>query len=121
MEAVQWRLRELTPQTALQRQLLTEANQLASDLAQTRWLMMAEAQNELPLPLLVILVCWLTFLFVSFGLFAPRNATVVTVLFVCAYSMSAAVFLVLELNRPLDGFIKVSSAPLRNVLEQLGH
>ena len=121
VEAVQWRLRELTPQTALQRQLLTEANQLASDLAQTRWLMMAEAQNELPLPLLVILVCWLTFLFVSFGLFAPRNATVVTVLFVCAYSMSAAVFLVLELNRPLDGFIKVSSAPLRNVLEQLGH
>jgi hypothetical protein len=26
----------------------------------------------------------------------------------------------LELNRPLDGFIKVSSAPLRNALEHLG-
>jgi len=43
------------------------------------------------------------------------------VLFVCACSMSAAVFLILELNRPLDGFIKVSSAPLRNALEHLGH
>jgi hypothetical protein len=30
------------------------------------------------------------------------------------------VFLILELNRPLDGIIKVSVAPLHNVLEQLG-
>ena len=120
VEAIQSLLCELKPQTAFQRQLFSEANQIAADLAQTRWLMMAEAQNELPLPLLVILICWLTFLFISFGLFSPRNATVVTVLFVSACSMSAAIFLVLELNRPLDGFIKVSSAPLRNVLEQLG-
>jgi hypothetical protein len=34
--------------------------------------------------------------------------------------MSAAVFLILEMNRPLDGFIKVSSAPLLNALEHLG-
>ena len=68
------------------------------------------------LPLLVILICWLSVLFVSFGLFAPRNPTVISVLFVCACSMSAAVFLILELNRPLDGFINVSRAPLRNAL-----
>jgi hypothetical protein len=66
------------------------------------------------------LIFWLTVLFVSFGLFSPRNATVVTVLFVCACSMSAAVFLILELNRPLDGFLKVSGAPLRNALQYLG-
>ena len=77
--------------------------------------------SELPLPLLVILICWLTVLFVSFGRFAPRNATVLSVLFVCACSMSAAVFLILEMNRPLDGLIKVSSAPLRNALDHLGH
>jgi hypothetical protein len=120
VEAVQGRLRELTPQTGPQRQLLVEANQIAGDLAQTRWLLMEDAQNELPIPLLVILICWLTVLFVGFGLFSPRNATVVTVLFVCACSMSAAIFLVLEMNRPLDGVIKVSSAPLRHVLEHLG-
>jgi hypothetical protein len=33
---------------------------------------------------------------------------------------SAAVFLVLELNRPLDGVVKISSAPLRNALQHLG-
>ena len=120
VEGVQGLLRGLTPQTEGQRQLLAQAQQVASDMSQTRWLLMEEAQNELPVPLLVILICWLTVLFVSFGLFAPRNATVLSVLFVCACSMSAAVFLILEMNRPLDGFIKVSSAPLLNALEHLG-
>lgn len=121
VEAVQGLLRELAPQTEGQRPLLMQANQIAGDMAQTRWLLMEEAQNELPLPLLVILICWLTIIFASFGLFSPRNATVITLLFVCACSMAAAIFLILELNRPLDGFIKVSSAPLRNVMEHLGH
>ncbi len=120
VEGVQGLLRILTPQTEGQHQLLAQAQQVAGDMSQTRWLLMEEAQNELPLPLLVILICWLTVLFVSFGLFAPRNATVITALFVCACSMSAALFLILEMNRPLDGFIKVSNAPLRNALEQLG-
>jgi hypothetical protein len=44
----------------------------------------------------------------------------VIVLFICACSMSAAIFLVLEMNRPLDGYIKVSSAPMRKALEYLG-
>ncbi len=121
VEAVQARLRELTPQTDGQRQLLLQAHQLAGDVAQTRWLLMEEAQNELPLPLLAILICWLTILFGSFGLFSPRNPTVITVLFVCACSMSAAIFLILELNRPLDGFLKASGDPLRNALHELGH
>jgi hypothetical protein len=120
VEGVQGLLRALPPQTQGQRQLLTQAQQVAGDMSQTRWLLMEEAQNELPFPLLVILIGWLTVLFVSFGLFAPRNATVLSVLLVCACSMAAAVFLILELNRPLDGFIKVSSAPLRNALEYLG-
>jgi hypothetical protein len=65
--------------------LLTQAQQVAGDMSQSRWLLMEEAQNELPLPLL-IMICWLTVLFVSFGLFSPRNATVIFVRFVCACS-----------------------------------
>ena len=44
--------------------------------------------SSVPLPLLVVLVLWLTIIFVSFGLFAPRNATVVANLFVSALSGS---------------------------------
>jgi hypothetical protein len=63
-------------------------------------------------PFLVILLFWLTTIFVSFGLFAPRNATVLTILFVCAMSVGGAVFLILEMDAPFDGLLKVSANPL---------
>ncbi len=120
MELVQAKLRELTPTTDAQRQLLAQAQQLAGDLLQFRWLLIEQTQNALPKPFLVMVVFWLTMLHLSFGLFAPRNATVITVLFICALSVSGAIFLILEMNHPLSGFIKVSSAPMLKALEHLG-
>ena len=120
IEAVQTELRQLAPHDDAQRHLLAQARQLASDASQSRWMLIEEAQNELPNTFLVVLVLWLTILFLSFGLFAPRNVTVVVALFICACTISAAIFLILEMNRPLDGFIKVSSAPMRKALEYLG-
>lgn len=119
MELVQDKLRELSPQADDQRQTLARAQQIMGDLSQTRWLLIEQEQNPLPLPLLVILIFWLALLFVSFGLFSPPNSTAITVLFVGACALSAAIFLVLELNRPLEGFIRVSSAPLQNALRHL--
>jgi hypothetical protein len=62
---------------------------------------------------------WLTTTFASFGLFAPRNGMVVTVLFICALSVSSALFLVLEMDGPFDGLLKVAADPLRAAYEQL--
>jgi hypothetical protein len=87
---------------------------------QTRWLMYEQGNVPLPRPLLVVVVFWLTIVFISFGLYAPRNPTVVGVLFLCALSVSGAIFLILELYSPFEGWIKISSAPLRNALAQLG-
>lgn len=120
IELVQDKLRELTPQSEAQRQALAQAQQIANDLGQTRWMLIEQAQNQLPIALLLILVFWLVLLFLSFGLFAPRNLMALTVLFVGACAIAAAIFLVLELNQPLDGLIKVSSAPLHNALSHLG-
>ncbi len=120
MELIQAKLRELVPKDDAQRQLLAQARQIAADLLETRWLLIEEAQNQLPVPFLVVLLFWLTMLFASFGLFSPRNATVVAVLFVCACSVSAAIFLVMEMSHPLTGIIRVSNAPLLKALEHLG-
>ena len=75
--------------------------------------MFAGVGSSVPLPFIMILVFWLTITFGSFGLFAPRNGTVFVVLFVCAVSVGSAVFLILELDGPFDGFLKVSVEPLR--------
>ena len=114
------KLRELKPDNDAQRQILTQAHQIVGDVNHTHWLLIEQAQNQLPLSLLVILIFWLGLLFVSFGLFAPPNATAIAVLLVGACAVSAAIFLVLELNQPLDGLVKVSSAPFVKALQHLG-
>ena len=120
MEMIQAKLRELTPTTDSQRKLQSQAEQISSDLLQARWLLIEQAQSVLPLLFLVMLLFWLTMLHLSFGLFAPRNATVITVLLISALSVSGALFIILEMNHPLQGRIKASSAPLHKALEHLG-
>ena len=105
---------------ANQRQMFQQSQQICSELRQSRWVLIEQAQNVLPMPFLVMLLFWLTALHMSFGLFAPRNAMVVIVLLICALSVSGAVFLILEMNHPLSGMIKVSSAPMLKALEHLG-
>lgn len=120
MELVQDKLAELAPKSDAQRQVLAQAQQIAGDLSQTRWLLIEEMQSQLPWPLLLILIFWLFLLFVSFGMFAPRNCMALAVLFVGACALSAAIFLVLELNQPLGGLMKISDAPLLNALQFMG-
>ena len=92
----------------------------ATDIAQTRWLLFAQKGSSIPIPFLVVMVSWLTLILASFGLFAPPNAVAGLTLLVCALAISSAVFLILELDRPFDGMIQISSAPLRAALAQLG-
>ena len=120
MELLQAKLRELTPATDSQRQLLAQAQQISGELLQFRWLLIEQTQNALPKPFLVMVLFWLTMLHMSFGLFAPRNTMVIVVLLICALSVSGAIFLILEMNHPLSGLIKVSNAPMLKALELLG-
>lgn len=114
-------IQNLVPQSEGQRVLRTEALKMAADLARTRWLLFAQGGSSIPLPFLTSLVFWISMIFVSFGLFAPRNATVVAAMLICALSVSAAIVLILELDEPFKGFIQASSASLRMALANLGH
>jgi hypothetical protein len=114
------RVLALTPKTDAQRWYQSQALGLVSDVLQTRWTVFVATGSSVPLPFLVVVVSWLTVIFASFGLFAPRNATVLVVLFACALSVAASVFLILEMEQPFSGMMKVSSAPLRYTLTQIG-
>ena len=121
IETIQDQLRQLSPRNDAQRWLQSRALQISGDLAEARWLLLEQlGQSSIPMPFLMMLVFWLTFIFASFGLFSPRNATVITVLLVCALSAAGSLFLILELDTPYAGLIKVSSAPLVNALAHLG-
>jgi hypothetical protein len=111
---------DLTPKTDAQAKLRQRALDLAADLAQMRLRLYVQRESSIPVPFLVVLVFWLVILFAGIGLLAPRNATVVAVLFVCTLSVSGALFLILELDRPFEGIMRVSSRPLQDALSLLG-
>lgn len=50
----------------------------------------------------------------------PAAATVVVVLLVCALSVASSIFLILEMNRPFEGLMRISSTPLRYALSRMG-
>ena len=120
VEALFDKIQQLSPHSEAQHFLQTQALTMALDLARTRVLLFEQLDRSIPVPFLVVLVFWLSIIFASFGLFAPRNATVVAAFFVCALSVSGAIFLILELDQSFEGLLQVSSAPLRAALRQLG-
>ena len=96
-----------------------QALHMAINLGRTRLLLFENAGSSIPFPVLLVLVFWLI-IFASFGLFAPRNATVVAAFLVTALPVSGAIFFILELDRSFEGILQVSSASLRAALTRLG-
>jgi Protein of unknown function (DUF4239) len=113
-------IQQLQPRNDFQRAPYAQTLQIGMELGHKRSLLSEETAGSIPMPFLVMLVFWLALIFVSFGLFAPTNSTVIGVLLACALSVAGAIFLVLELDRPFQGLMQISSAPLRNALEHLG-
>jgi hypothetical protein len=119
-ESIFDKIQELSPKDEAKRSLQARASSIAFDLLQTRWLMFEQTATSISLSLIIVLIFWLTALFVSFGLFAPMNATVITSYLIAAVSVSAAIFLIVEMYMPYSGVIRVSSAPLRAAIAHLG-
>ena len=72
--------------------------------------------RSIPTPFLVIMVFWLSAIFVSATLFVRANVVVTISLFVCALSFAGAIFLVLELDDPFTGLMGIPSSVLRSAL-----
>ena len=121
LEALQDKLLQLSPRDDTKKWIQSRALQISADVAEARSLILAQAgQSSIPGPFLVVLVSWLTIIFTTFGLFSPRNGTVMIVMIICALSTAAALYLILELDQPYGGLIKISSASLHNALTLLG-
>jgi len=79
-----------------------------------------EQAGETVRPLvLAILVSWIFFIFASFGLNAPRHATVLAAFLVSSVAIGCSVFLIMALDRPFEGPLRISSDPMRNALAHM--
>jgi hypothetical protein len=123
MDATQDAILSLAPRDERQRWLRSQALTLSDGLQQARWLLAEQEQagSGFPLPFLILLIFWLALVFASFGLFTPPNATAVTILCLCSLAVSGGIAMILELDTPFSGLVRVSTEPLRQALAQIMH
>lgn len=120
-DAVYGAVQRLSAATEVQRGVKAQAAAAVVDLGQLRTLMLAQSLPSVSQPLLVVVVCWLVIIFLSFGLFAPTNLTVTLALMLSALSVSGAIFLILELDRPFGGLIHIPAEVMLQALRPLTH
>ena len=113
-------IRDLVPHNDVQRLMQARAIEISGGLAKSRLALGQGATNSIPTPFLVVLMSWLAVLFVGFGLLSKHNAIVIVVILLCALSVSAAIYLIVDLDQPFEGLIRISDDSLRAALSQLG-
>jgi hypothetical protein len=110
----------LPTQTEAQRSLQRHIFDLLWANTRTRVLVFNQVNNELPMPIVIVVSFWLVTLFLAFGLLARFNALVAIALIIGATSVGGAMFLVLELNRPFGGIMQISGDSMRAALGLMG-
>jgi hypothetical protein len=119
LESLQESLAGLAPQTESQRSEATRASQTAADLLITTWIQAAQKSEHVQHPFVLVMIVWLFVLFVSFGLFAPRNTLVALALLVGARSIAGAVDLIVDMDLPFEGMIVVSADAMQEALAKM--
>ena len=120
LEIIGRELRNLVPSSAAQSTLRSRALDLYNAITDARWALAEKSQTSLQSVFLVVLVFWLVVTFAAFGLYAPRNGTVVLILLLCAVSFAGAIDIMLEMNTPFSGLMMISPEPMREALRLMG-
>lgn len=120
IETVQVKLRALDPQDQVHRLIQARALEVSGHIAEGHWLQVESADEGLPWGFFVVLIYWLALLFCTFGLQAPSNPTVLTIIIVCSLSVAGAVFAISDMANPYAGLIQISDKPLQGALARLG-
>jgi hypothetical protein len=112
-------VQELTPTNDGQRFLQNRALSLAASIRHLQDLMLEQLEAGLPWPFVVVVVFWISLLFMGFGLFARMHATLAVGLAVGALSVASAMFLILELSSPYEGLMRIPPDTFEAVLSQI--
>jgi len=100
--------------------LAQDAQQQFDKLAELRRTLMEEGSGTIPPPLILLIAAWLVAIFASLGYRAPPNAAVLATLVVAAGLMSFALYLIMDMDAPWSGPIRISHQPLVMAVQQMG-
>jgi len=109
----------LTPDTDAKRWFQRRALDITADLGKQRILTSEHERSSEPTFLLVVVTAWIVLIFIGMGTFAMHNASVRLVLFCAALAFSGSIFLIMELEAPYTGVLRVSGEPLLQAATEL--
>jgi hypothetical protein len=110
----------LPPTDHRQTTLISQALAITTNIYAERWLLWENPGTAVPVQFLVVLIFWLFLIFISFGLFAPANGTVIASFVLAALAVAAAILMILELGDPMHrSLLQVSGDPMRRALVEI--
>jgi hypothetical protein len=120
LDNMQEQLRSSQSQTAQpQPASAASALQLLGELKRTTRLLALQQTIKTPRPFLAVVIFWLSMSYLSYAIFAPLNRTVIGAMIVSAFSVSIALNIIIDMDRPFVGLVKVSSTPVRQALDRM--
>ena len=109
----------LKPQDAERRALLQSAQQQFVRLSELRWLIVGTTRGTIPAPLVALVVACLMLVFASYAWRAPSSAGVMASFFVASLLLTAAIVLILDMDRPFTGPVRVSGDAVTRAVTEM--
>lgn len=106
------KLERLPPQNDIRKTLISLGHQLL----EYRWRISDFTSNRAPATFIVAVIFWLALIYGLLGVFAPRTPLVLFGFLGATACISTAIFLVVEMDNPFAGQLRVPRAPISDVL-----
>ena len=109
----------LKPSNPLQERLAADCFDQYKEFAKARWSLLLAPQNSLPTPFLRMLVAWLMMIFACFGLRAPADPLIITMIALSAATLSSMMFAIMDIVDPYEGLYNISSKNMHHALDAM--
>lgn len=119
LESIREHIRDLPTSAPGQGWLVDQSLQIVTSLLRERWLLIEHAGPSVHPLVIWLLVSWIVAIFISFGINAPRHATMMAAFLVVSVAIGSSMFLVLEMDTPFEGVLRVSSRPMQIALTHM--
>jgi hypothetical protein len=109
-------IQNLSPQDTYHTRIYAKILEHLKQMQDVRWSLVEGCTSRVSSVFLTALMFWLVTVFFMFGMVVPRNGLVYLAVFLTSLSVASTLYIILDLDHPMDGYIKVSSQPLRGAL-----
>jgi len=95
----------------------TAALNLTQEITGIKWKIYNDLNANIPLAVVVFLIVLLGTVFFNFGVISHNHWTAALGLIIASLCVSGAIFLLVELDRPFQGFFTVPTEPLKSAVD----